>query len=595
MNNTWFGLRWLLRLAWRLDRRRFVIGMGLLLPGALATPAVALALKKLVDAVVVDAPGAAAAWGAVAAVVLLCELMLGHFAHLYYFELAEITDQRLHRELLRAANGSDWLELGDDPSFGDRVDLVRQDVQRMRAGIIGGLPMAALAAQLAVTAVVLGVLSPLLLLLPVVAVLPVVFGRRAEHLLESARERTAPVTRTIRHYRRLMVDPRSQQEIRLMGNARYLLGKQAELLATYQRTMNAAQWRSAALRLAGQLAFALGYVGSVLYVYQLARRGEATVGDVILVVTLATQIATQMAAGLDLFGDVYASASGVRRLLQLRDESRRRSGGSGTTPLAVERMTDGIRFDNVSFTYAGSDRTALRDVDLHLPAGTCVALVGENGAGKSTLIKVLTGLYPPTAGRVLVDGVDLAATEVTSWRRRTATLFQDFARIDLTLQHSVGVGHLPDVDSREAVTAAMHRARATALLERIGDTGALIGSGYGDGTELSGGQWQRVGFARAVMRTEPMLLSLDEPGHSLDALAEQQVCDAYQATAREVAARVGGVTLFVTHRMSTVRLADLIVVLDGGRVVERGTHDELVAAGGRYAELFHLQSRAYTE
>lgn len=231
----------------------------------------------------------------------------------------------------------------------------------------------------------------------------------------------------------------------------------------------------------------------------------------------------------------------------------------------------------------------LHDVSLHLPAGTVVAVVGENGAGKSTLVKLLAGLYAPSSGRVLADGVDLTP----GWRDRTALLFQDFARFELQLRESVGLGRLADLGDDDAVRAAVHRARADALLDCVG-LGDLLGRGYGDGTELSGGQWQAVGFSRTMMRAAPLLLCLDEPGSALDPFAEQRVVDAYEQVARDVAGRVAGVTLFVTHRLSTVRLADLVVMLHGGRVAEVGTHDELLRADGRYAQLWALQSGAYS-
>lgn len=222
-----------------------------------------------------------------------------------------------------------------------------------------------------------------------------------------------------------------------------------------------------------------------------------------------------------------------------------------------------------------------------------MALVGENGAGKSTLLKLLCGLYRPTSGTVLVGGADLAEVTADRWRERTAALYQDFARVELTLQHSVGIGRLADVDAPGPVRSALARTGSPLADELEPDD--VLGLAYADGRDLSGGQWQNVGFARALMRDDPLLLVLDEPAAALDALAEQRLVDAYQSSAAEIAARVGGVTLFVTHRLSTVRPADRIVVLDAGRVVEHGTHAELVAAGGRYAGLWALQARAYAE
>jgi ATP-binding cassette subfamily B protein len=367
---------------------------------------------------------------------------------------------------------------------------------------------------------------------------------------------------------------------------------QAELQGDLTRGLIRGYRRQASLRSAGQLFFAAAYVGAIALVYAQARAGKATPGDVVLVIVLATSISGQVATGLQLLGTVHAAASGLRRFDALEAVSPD-APDTGST-FSADRLQEGIILDHVGFTYPGTSTAVLHDVCLRLPAGAVVAVVGENGAGKSTLIKLLTGLYSPTAGRILLDGQDLATVRADSWRQRTATLFQDFAQIELTARESIGVGHLPDREDDAAVRRAVERAQATALLDRL-DQGldTLLGRGYGDGTDLSGGQWQSVGFSRAMMRTAPLMLSLDEPGHALDPFAEQRMTDAYHAAARRVAADVGGVTLFVTHRMSTVRLADLVVVLERGHVAEVGTHAELAAARGRYAALWALQSAVY--
>ncbi|WP_425956922.1 ABC transporter ATP-binding protein [Xylanimonas sp. McL0601] len=595
MNEVVFCLSRLFSLAWSLDRRRFVAGAGLLLAGAVATPVIGLASGRLVDAVHAsagDAAGHAVGWGLVLAIALVGELMLGHFAHLYYFELAELTEERFNRDLLQIVNGSPYLDQTDDPAFADRVDLLRQDVMQMRTTVQFGLQLGATAVQILLTAVLLVTLSPWLLLLLAAAAVPVVVGKRAEARFQATREEQATTTRGIRHLRRLATSPASQKEIRLSGGGGYLLGRQRTLLEAYGTAMARADRRYALLRGAGQLAFGVAYVGAVVWAFELARQGRASAGDVVLIVVLATQLSGQMANGVELLGSVHRAAAGLRRFIALRAEQDAHADGRQGIALDGERGR-GLRLEALRFRYPGAQADVLCGIDLELPGGASVAVVGENGAGKSTLLKLLTGLYRPTAGRILVDGADLAGLSPDAWRQRTAALFQDFARVELALRDSVGIGDLTHVDQDAGVRGALVRARADELGETIG-LDAVIGSGYADGRDLSGGQWQTVGFARTLMRTTPLLLVLDEPASALDALAEQRLVDAYQETAREVAATVGGVTVFVTHRLSTVRLADHIVVLDAGTVAEQGTHEELLAAGGRYAQLWAMQARAYS-
>jgi len=223
-----------------------------------------------------------------------------------------------------------------------------------------------------------------------------------------------------------------------------------------------------------------------------------------------------------------------------------------------------------------------------------VAVVGENGAGKTTLVKLLCRLYEPTTGTIALDGVPLDAYDVVSWRERLSGGFQDFAKFELLARESVGVGHLPDIEDEGSVRAALDRAAATTVVEGL-EHGleTQLGRSFGAGAELSGGQWQKLALGRAMMRELPLLLVLDEPTAALDAEAEHALFERYAGAARRAAGATGAVTLLVSHRFSTVRMADLILVVDGGRITETGSHTQLMSNDGLYAELYELQARAY--
>ena len=358
MKDVAFCLRRLLGVAWRLDRRRFVVGAGLLLLGAIATPVVAIGAGRLVDHVVAGDVSGASVWAVVVAVALTGDLMLGHFAHLYYFELAEQTEEHFNRELLHLVNGSDHLDRTDDPAFADRVDLLRQDVMQMRATVQTGLQLGATAVQVLLTAVVLATVSPWLLVLAAFAVAPVVLGRRAESALQEVREEQSATTRSIRSLRRLATSPASQKEIRLGGGTDFLLARQRALLDTYDDAMGRADTRYALLRATGQIVFGVAYVAAVLGAFWLAREGRASVGQVVLTITLATQLSVQMSAGIEMLGSVHRAAAGLRRFLALEVEvaadpdapAGRVAAATGPGDRGLpDDLSDGIRLEGVTF------------------------------------------------------------------------------------------------------------------------------------------------------------------------------------------------------------------------------------------------------
>jgi ATP-binding cassette subfamily B protein len=263
-------------------------------------------------------------------------------------------------------------------------------------------------------------------------------------------------------------------------------------------------------------------------------------------------------------------------------------------------LEHGIRFEHVSFAYPGTERLVLDDVNLDLPAGAVVAIVGENGAGKSTLVKLLAKLYEPGSGRILVDGTDLARVRAEEWRRRLAGAFQDFFRFEFKARHTVGLGDVPRLDDQPAVVTAIARAGADDVVVRLAaglDT--QLGPTWPEGVEVSFGQWQKLALARGFMRDAPLVLVLDEPTAALDAETEHALFERYAAAAiggdrsSDVGKGVGRITILVSHRFSTVRMADIIVVLDGARVAEVGSHENLMAKHGQYAELYGIQAAAY--
>jgi ATP-binding cassette subfamily B protein len=254
-----------------------------------------------------------------------------------------------------------------------------------------------------------------------------------------------------------------------------------------------------------------------------------------------------------------------------------------------QSLEQGIRFEHVSFAYPGTEKLVLEDVSLELAPGSVVALVGENGAGKSTLVKLLCRMYRPTRGRILVDGVDLARLEPVGWRERLAGAFQDFFRFELRAKHSVGLGDVPRLEDAPAVAAAIERAGASDVIQQLGrGLETQLGATWKEGQDLSFGQWQKLALARGFMRDKPLVLVLDEPTAALDAETEHALFERYAE-----AVRGDQITLLVSHRFSTVRMADFIVVLDGARVIETGSHESLMAKRGSYAELYGMQAAAY--
>lgn len=351
--------------------------------------------------------------------------------------------------------------------------------------------------------------------------------------------------------------------------------------------------KTAVLELASGLFFFGGAAVIIGWMVHDAIGGTVTVSALTIAVTSMgslQNISSGLVGTAGWLGDESRSAV---RFVWLRDYAasiHARHAGHLRPP---SQLTTAIRLEHVSYRYNGAEADALTDVDLELPPGCVVAVVGENGAGKSTLVKLLTGMYQPTAGRVLIDGVDLAEIHLDAWRRRTSAAFQDHAKLEFLAGQAIGLGEVEHIDDEVEIHRALEDGAATDVLTALPQRlQTQLGTAWPDGVNLSGGQWQRLAIARGMMRRGPLLLALDEPTSALDAATEHALFDRYAAAAQK-AARGGGVTLLVTHRFSTVAAADFVLVLDDGRIVEQGTHQRLIENGGPYAELYEIQARGY--
>ena len=584
----------MLATAWRLNRRKTTLAVVLMTAGAVAAPLLAAALGWMTREVVAGDSGHAVLAGVTVAVPAVAVLAFAHFAHLAYYELSELAELDFDERVIEVSNGSAGIEHHERAEHADTWTVLRQEGRQFRAGLEALLNGVGLVLAVVLTAVLLAVQDPWLLLLPLAAVPPLLAGRAAERVLDRARTATAEPTRTALNLFHLATSARSAGELRVSGVQDELRARHRRLWDEATRGLWRAHLTATWLRAAGQVVFALAYVAGVLLVVRDAIAGRRGVGDVVLVIVLAAQVNQQVATAVTLSQDLQRMAGAYRRLTEVTAAVT----GPDRAPARESpphRLRDGIELAGVAFTYPGTDVPVLHQVDLRLPAGATVAIVGENGAGKSTLVKLLCGFYRPSEGRILVDGADLHDMPLDQWRTRIAAGFQDFVRYEFPAQHVVGLGDLPRMSSEPAVRAALERADATDVLDALPDgLRTPLGKSYADGAELSGGQWQKLALGRAVMRETPLLLVLDEPTSALDPEAEHALFQRYADHAKRVAARTGGITVFVTHRFSTVRTADLIIVVEDGRVVETGDHATLIAAAGLYAELFALQAKAYS-
>jgi ATP-binding cassette, subfamily B, bacterial len=482
----------------------------------------------------------------------------------------------------------DTIEHQERPDYLDRLAVLRESVYQLDHMLLALIDTISAVACLALTIAVLMTVSPLMILLALFAVPTVLVSSWRSGAMRAAEEAAAPDQRLYRHLFTLGTTPGPAKELRVTGNAGDLAAQWTTAWGRWYKIMARAQWVGGLWQAAAWGIFAVGYAGAVyLTVYGL----HASAGNVVLVVTAGARLGQYVAMTVGEVDFVRLWLDACRRLGWLESYAELHRGQSDRS--APARLNGGITFDNVTFSYPGTTTPVLRDVSLTLPAGSVVAIVGENGAGKSTLVKLLCGFYSPTAGRIDVDGTELARIAPQEWRSRLSGAFQDFARLEFAAIRSVGLGDLPNLDDPDAVGAAVHRAGATDVIDGLADgLDTQLGAGWPDGVDLSFGQWQKVALARGFMRGRPLLTILDEPTAALDAETEHALFERYAEHGRGSRGD-GRITVLVSHRFSTVRMADLIVVVRDGGIAESGTHQQLMDRGGPYADLYSIQASAY--
>lgn len=509
----------------------------------------------------------------------------------------EVIGQRLRGDAERRLMAMNMDPIGiahlEDSAYLDFVDSAKGQLERWGAansiwGVTESLTAFLNGGARAVVLLAFGWWAPTLLVVGAIA-LHRASRSQFENLMKGW-QRDAEHLRRADYFRELTLSAEGAKEVRIFGLRHWLVDQFSSTWLTSMRDV----WRErAASAWQGGVVVTLVAGALGLVAWRIGARAAAGTMTVETLMVLVPSALGLVESGLLSNSQVYATGASAA-LLAIEDAER-------TPPSAAVQVPSGdlsaagmpareVRFDGVSFRYPHAPSEVLSDFNLRVQAGSSVAVVGLNGAGKTTLIKLLARLYAPTGGRITVDGTDLDTIDIHSWRSRVSVVFQDFTCWKLSLRDNVAFGDLGLADGHEAVLEAIDRAQAGKLLNDLPEgLDTVLSPEFEGGVDLSGGQWQRVALARALMSARRGgLLILDEPTASLDVRGEAEIFDRFLDVTK------GATTLLISHRFSTVRRADRIVVLDTGRVVEDGTHDDLLAADGRYATLYRAQARHYS-
>ena len=584
----------LLRFSFRAEPTRTAFYLALTTVGTIAAAGQALFMKFLIDSIIAGSPGQVWLWVGLTASVVAFVQLLSLASVIVRLRVSERVQLLLDEELMNLTTGLPGLEHHERPEFADQLTRLREQRSRL-IGALGFLvnAISTLVSAVASAGLLLSV-HPVVALFPLASLVTLKFEGISERRRQAAWAATSERYRISSHLFELATTAGPAKELRVFGIGPEVVRRHGELSDELRLEMNRESHRASALNVLGWLIFSAAFVGSLVFLVREVVAGRSTPGDLLLLLALGARANTLAAGLVSQVRNTNQNVDVVKRYLWFLDYAAERHRAPGNLP-APGHLEHGIDFESVAFAYPGTQTEVLRDVNLHIPARATVALVGDNGAGKTTLVKLLCGFYSPDEGRILVDGIDLSEFDPEGFRRVMAAGFQDFVKFEFLAQEAVGVGELSLIGDPEAVEGALARAGATDVAADLPEgLQTQLGRSFEGGAELSGGQWQKLALGRAMMRVTPLLLVLDEPTAALDAETEHTLFERYSAAAQRAQSANGGITLLVSHRFSTVRMADLIAVVGDGTVLEVGSHEELMTLGGRYAELYSLQAKAYS-
>lgn len=580
-----------IRLSWRASPRQSLLLAGVIGFNALISALLAVALSS-----VITSAQAGQAWPTLLAVSLgvvsVTQIELGfRMQFSLRLHLASAVEDLVKTDLARELISVPSLEAVSGPDSQVLIESIRRDAGWIADAAWTAGEMLSIVVQIALSVWLLSTVQPSLAFLPFLAVPGALWSRKVFRLESQAQRESAAHYGAARQLRDTIADPNTKRQIPSVAAYDYLLDRWAWHWAQAAEIKARAQVKSVAIRSAGTLLFTAGFLVALTWVVHAVLVGRLEPATVIMVIILIGRLQGQVGHGLWLLGRFNKSLVVAHQFQHLSDVLSRFTGEGGLE--APSGLTSGIQLEHVSFRYPGETRLALEDVSVFLPSGKTVAVVGGNGAGKTTLALLLLGAYTPTEGDIQVDGVSIRELDRWSWWSRIASQQQDHARFHLSLHDNVGVGNLFHSQDLTRVISSLLKGGGGHLLSNLpAGLQTRLGERF-NGTELSKGQWQQVALARAHMRMAPVLLILDEPSASLDPHAEFETFRIQADLSKATQHGVGGVTVLISHRFANVRDADLILVLHEGRLVESGSHGQLLGLCGRYARMYRMQADGY--